>query len=114
MKRGEAIRVIKRQGEWTQIIAKPGTAWVYSSLIGSAKDVKRTRENLAKQKKIEEEKRYEKERAEVAKQKKLREETRKQQQADNRVQRFKIWSREIEKGCDSKKAIFRKTWLVGW
>ena len=111
MKRGDPVRIVKRQGQWTQIIARPGTAWVHSSFIGSAKDIRRAIEEGEKQKKAEEERLYKRERAEAKRQRKLKEEAYKQKQSSNRVALFKQWSKEIEYGCRSRAAIFRKSWL---
>ena len=118
MKRGEVVSMIKRQGKWTQIKARQGTAWVHSSFIGSEKDVQRAIEKVEREKaekeKAKRQAQYVQERAAAKRQKELRAEAYKQKQSENRVALFKQWAAEIEKGCNSRLAVFRKQWLGSW
>lgn len=118
MQRGDPVRVIGTQGKWSQVHARKGTAWVFTHFIGSKRDVqqavKKVKKQEEEQKKAAEKKRYEKERAEAKRQKKLKEEAYKQKRADHKVALYKQWAKQIEYGCRSRAAIFKKTWLVGW
>ncbi len=112
MKRGDPVRMIKRQGQWTQVIAKPGTAWVYSEFIGSSKDFARTKKALeAKAKKKREEDREKAEKKRIL-EGLLRREKEKAQRELAYIERYKDWYLEIDKECRAR-AEFRKTWL-GW
>lgn len=116
--RGDSVRVIRTQGKWSQVHARKGTAWVFTRFVGSKRDVQRAVEKVKKQeeeqKKAAEKKQYDKERAEAKRQKKLKEEAYEQKQTDRRVALYKQWAEQIEYGCRSRAAVFRKTWLVGW
>ena len=82
--RGDSIREIDRRGKWAKVIVNRDTAWVHSDFIGTSRDVKIVE--------IEE-----------------------QKDAEPKLSREQqLWANEIAKGCNSRKAIFKKDWMWGW
>ena len=110
---GDSAREINRRGKWVKIIVGFDTAWVHRDFVGTKADFKRAVLAQEREAKAKVEKRYEKERAEAKRQRKLKEEAYKQKQSSNRVALFKQWAKEVEYGCRSRAAVFRKSWL-GW